>query len=74
MQSRDKVVRRTGKRGVSGVVAGFTAKRNFDSAGSGTWHGFRKAGHFLVNCYPRVVTENGSPTGAEAGRRDDGTL
>ena len=46
--------------GVSGVVAGFTAKELLTALAVALTH-FQKGKPFFVNCYPRVVTENGSP-------------
>lgn len=45
--------------GVSGVVAGFTAKELLTALAVALTH-FQKGKPFFVNCYPRVVTEEGS--------------
>ena len=45
--------------GVSGVVAGFTAKELMTALAVALTH-FQKGKPFFVNCYPRVVTEEGS--------------
>ena len=45
--------------GVSGVVAGFTAKELLTALAVTLTH-FQKGKPFFVNCYPRVVTEEGS--------------
>ncbi len=45
--------------GVSGVVAGFTAKELLTALAVALAH-FQKGKPFFVNCYPRVVTEEGS--------------
>jgi hydrogenase expression/formation protein HypD len=44
---------------VSGVVAGFTAKELLTALAVALTH-FQKGKPFFVNCYPRVVTEEGS--------------
>ena len=46
--------------GVSGVVAGFTAKELL-TALAVALKKFQEGKPFFVNCYPRVVTEEGSP-------------
>ena len=48
------------KEGVSGVVAGFTAKELLTALAVALAR-FQEGRPFFVNCYPRVVTENGSP-------------
>lgn len=45
--------------GVSGVVAGFTAKELLTALAVALTY-FQKGKPFFVNCYPRVVTEEGS--------------
>ena len=45
--------------GVSGVVAGFTAKELLTALAVALTH-FQKGKPFFVNCYPSVVTEEGS--------------
>ncbi len=47
------------KEGVSGVVAGFTAKELMTALAVALVK-FQEGKPFFVNCYPRVVTENGS--------------
>ncbi len=42
--------------GVSGVVAGFTAKELLTALAVALTH-FQKGKPFFVNCYPRVVTK-----------------
>ena len=48
------------KEGVSGVVAGFTAKELLTALAVALVK-FQEGKPFFVNCYPRVVTEDGSP-------------
>jgi hydrogenase expression/formation protein HypD len=47
-------------KGVSGVVAGFTGKEILTALAVGVAKA-QKGEPFFVNCYPRVVTEKGSP-------------
>ena len=46
--------------GISGVVAGFTAKELLTALAVALVQ-FQKGKPFFVNCYPRVVKEEGSP-------------
>ena len=48
------------KEGVSGVVAGFTAKELLTALAVSLKRYQEGKTHFLVNCYPRVVTAEGS--------------
>ena len=50
------------KEGVSGVVAGFTAKELL-TAFAVILAKFPQGKPFFKNCYPRVVTDEGSPSG-----------
>lgn len=50
------------KSGVSGVIAGFTAAELL-TAFAVLVRGFESGEPFFVNCYPRVVREEGSPEG-----------
>ena len=59
--------------GVSGVVAGFTAKELL-TALAVALKKFQEGKPFFVNCYPRVVTEEGSPQAQEISRRIYGAL
>ena len=52
------------RRGVSGVVAGFTAKELMTALAVAVTRA-QKGEPFFVNCYPRVVTAEGSPTAVE---------
>ncbi len=53
-------VRRLAKEGVSGVVAGFTAKELLTALAVALAK-FQEGKPFFVNCYPRVVKAEGSP-------------
>ena len=55
-----KLCEELAKEGVSGVVAGFTAKELLTALAVALAR-FQEGRPFFVNCYPRVVTENGSP-------------
>ena len=55
-----KLCEKLAKEGVSGVVAGFTAKELLTALAVALVR-FQEGRPFFANCYPRVVTENGSP-------------
>lgn len=55
-----KLCEELAEEGISGVVAGFTAKELLTALAVALVK-FQEGKPFFVNCYPRVVTENGSP-------------
>jgi hydrogenase expression/formation protein HypD len=48
------------EKGVSGVIAGFTAREILTALAVGVAR-FREGEPFFANCYPRVVTDEGAP-------------
>ncbi len=52
--------RRMAEKGVSGVIAGFTAREILTALAVGVAR-FREGEPFFANCYPRVVTDEGAP-------------
>ena len=59
--------------GVSGVVAGFTAKELLTALAVALVK-FQEGKPFFVNCYPRVGEAGRKPGGAAAYRRNDRSL
>ena len=64
---------RLAEQGVSGVVAGFTAKELLTALAVALVR-FQEGKPFFVNCYPRVVKSERKPGGTDTDRGTDGTL